>query len=239
MYVVYCQNKPKSEYLVSEYETFFNVAEIKQKLGHKLTLADLLIKPVQRIMKYQLLLKDILKYTERAGEDTTMLQKALHVMHVVPKACDNMMHVGRLQGFDGKVTAQGKLLHQGTLLISDNPSPMQFKPKERRMFLFEQSIIIADCIQPKKDFATPNYIYKTHIMVNKLALEPDVPSEPLRFVLKNKDPSTNASDVVLQASSEDEKSQWITCIKQVLDSQMNFLKALQHPIAYQKGLSKD
>lgn len=25
MYVVYCQNKPKSEFLVSEYENFFNV----------------------------------------------------------------------------------------------------------------------------------------------------------------------------------------------------------------------
>lgn len=57
MYVVYCQNKPKSEFIVSEYEQFFN--DIKAKLGHKLNAADLLIKPVQRIMKYQLLLKVI------------------------------------------------------------------------------------------------------------------------------------------------------------------------------------
>ncbi|GIY07734.1 triple functional domain protein [Caerostris extrusa] len=65
MYVVYCQNKPKSEYIVSEYiDTFFEDA--RQKLGHKLQLPDLLIKPVQRIMKYQLLLKDILKYTEKS-----------------------------------------------------------------------------------------------------------------------------------------------------------------------------
>lgn len=41
-----------------------------------------------------------------------LLNKALQVMHVVPKACDDMMHVGRLQGFDGKITAQGKLLKQ-------------------------------------------------------------------------------------------------------------------------------
>lgn len=57
MYVVYCQNKPKSEFIVSEYEQLFN--DIKAKLGHKLNVADLLIKPVQRIMKYQLLLKVI------------------------------------------------------------------------------------------------------------------------------------------------------------------------------------
>lgn len=33
------------------------VQELKQQLGHRLQLNDLLIKPVQRIMKYQLLLK--------------------------------------------------------------------------------------------------------------------------------------------------------------------------------------
>ena len=56
MYVKYCENKPKSEYIVSEFlDTYFE--EVRQKLGHRLTLPDLLIKPVQRIMRYQLLLK--------------------------------------------------------------------------------------------------------------------------------------------------------------------------------------
>ena len=49
MYIVYCQNKSKSEYLVSEYlDGYFD--ELRQHLGHKLQLPDLLIKPVQRIM---------------------------------------------------------------------------------------------------------------------------------------------------------------------------------------------
>lgn len=33
-------------------------------------------------------------------------------MHVVPKACDDMMQVGRLQNFDGNLNAQGKLIYQ-------------------------------------------------------------------------------------------------------------------------------
>jgi hypothetical protein len=68
-------------------------------MGHRLQLPDLLIKPVQRIMKYQLLLKDIMKHTERMGDDTKELQKAMHVMSVVPKAANDMMSVGRLQGY--------------------------------------------------------------------------------------------------------------------------------------------
>ena len=42
MYVVYCQNKPKSEFIVSEYiDNYFE--EIRHKLGFKLRLTDLLI----------------------------------------------------------------------------------------------------------------------------------------------------------------------------------------------------
>ena len=44
-------------------------------------------------------MQDILKYTERAGEDTKDLQRAVEVMCVVPKAANDMMNVGRLQGF--------------------------------------------------------------------------------------------------------------------------------------------
>lgn len=105
MYVVYCKNKPVSEYIVSEYiETYFE--ELRIKLGQKLQICDLLIKPVQRIMKYQLLLRDILKYTERAGleDEINSLRGALEIMTVVPKAANDMMDVGRLQGFDVSVS---------------------------------------------------------------------------------------------------------------------------------------
>lgn len=75
---------------------------MRQFLGHKLQLCDILIKPVQRIMKYQLLLGELFNSTERARlvDEMEALQQAMHVMHVVPKAANDMMDVGRLQGFD-------------------------------------------------------------------------------------------------------------------------------------------
>ena len=97
-----------------EFEQFF--AETRLKLGQKRTLTDLLIKPVQRIQKYQLLMKDILKYSERAGDAMDKLRKGFEVMCIVPKACDDMMQVGRLQNFDGNLNAQGKLLFQVCIL---------------------------------------------------------------------------------------------------------------------------
>ncbi|MFH4975399.1 hypothetical protein AB6A40_002108 [Gnathostoma spinigerum] len=235
-YVKYCQNKPKSDYLVAQeqFEQFF--AETKLKLGHKVALCDLLIKPVQRIMKYQLLLKDIVKYTERAGDRLDVVQKALQIMHVVPKACDDMMQVGRLQNFDGNLNAQGKLIFQGTLSISDNGLSQPFKGKDRRVFLFEQSAIIADCIMPKKEFGNPTYIFKNQIMVNKMVLDANISDEPLRFIVRSNDPA-QPNAFLAQATTMDEKERWIAAINSQLDQQRQLLMALADPKRYQSQLA--
>ncbi|KAK6730193.1 hypothetical protein RB195_006949 [Necator americanus] len=238
MYVRYCQNKPKSDYLVSQddFEQFF--AETKAKLGHKVALSDLLIKPVQRIMKYQLLLKDILKFTERAKEKTDVLKKALAVMHVVPKACDDMMQVGRLQNFDGSLNAQGKLLYQGTLPISDSQGGTSQKAKDRRIFLFEQSVIIADHIPPKKEFGNPIYIFKNQIMVNKMLFEPSVPDDPLKFIIRSSDPAQPTS-FIATAQTQEEKNEWVRYIGEQLDQQKRMLAALVDPRRFMGGATDD
>jgi RhoGEF domain len=54
-------------------------------------LCDLLIKPVQRIMKYELMIKDILKHTKRAGliKEGDELDHALSIMRVSVTWCDS------------------------------------------------------------------------------------------------------------------------------------------------------
>ena len=238
MYVKYCENKPKSEFIVTEYIEVFE--DIRQKLGHRLTLPDILIKPVQRIMKYQLLLRDIQKYTDRAGEDTKTLKRALEVMCVVPKAANDMMQVGRLQGFDGKITAQGKLLLQDTLSVSElTQGQSQPKFKERRVFLFEQIIIFSEMSEKKRGIlSNANYVYKNSIKVNNMALTKVVEGEPLRFMLINKTPGSDCR-FVIQAPSDAVKHTWTLQITSLLDMQGDFLRALQSPIEYQNKVKKE
>ncbi|XP_031347696.1 triple functional domain protein-like [Photinus pyralis] len=240
MYVVYCKNKPVSEYIVSEYlETYFE--ELRIKLGHKLQLCDLLIKPVQRIMKYQLLLKDILKHTERAGlrAEAESLKSALEVMIVVPKAANDMMDVGRLQGFDGKITAQGKLLLHGPLTCSDgsgsSSNALIGKSKELLVFLFEQSMIFSEAVGKKTQFSSPQYFYKAHIQVNKMVLN----TLDDGFTVRSTDPGKPNLAFTCQTSSPELLEQWITTIDNILQTQKDFLKAIQSPIAYQKELTKE
>ena len=51
----YCKNKPTSDAARAEHESFFR--ERQAELGQKLSIEDLLIAPVQRFTKYQLLLQ--------------------------------------------------------------------------------------------------------------------------------------------------------------------------------------
>lgn len=94
MYVIYCQNKPRSEFVVAEYDGFFEVSvfeqlsyvssevkcsvcwcswsfcqEVQQEINSRLSISDYLIKPIQRITKYQLLLKVLA--TELHSHDET------------------------------------------------------------------------------------------------------------------------------------------------------------------------
>ena len=72
------------------------------KYGFKLRLTDLLIKPIQRLTKYHMLLEAILKHSLRAGLEleAKSVEMAFQVMTVVPNQANDMMDIGRLQGFE-------------------------------------------------------------------------------------------------------------------------------------------
>ncbi|XP_043995235.1 triple functional domain protein isoform X1 [Gambusia affinis] len=234
MYVVYCQNKPKSEHIVSEYiDTYFE--DLKQRLGHRLQITDLLIKPVQRIMKYQLLLKDFLKHSKRAGLECPDLEKAVEVMCIVPKRCNDMMNVGRLQGFDGKIVAQGRLLLQDTFMVSDPDGGPQGRMKERRVFLFEQLVIFSEPLDKKKGFSLPGFLYKHSIKVSCLGLEESVEGDPCKFILTSRSTNGTLESFVLHSSHPGVCEVWTLQISQILESQRNFLNALTSPIEYQRN----
>lgn len=233
MYVVYCQNKPKSEHIVSEYiETYFE--DLRQQLGHRLQLNDLLIKPVQRIMKYQLLLKDFLKYYSKAGRDVEKLQKAVEVTCFVPKRCNDMMNVGRLQGFEGKITAQGKLLQQDTFSVSEQDGNLVSRARERRVFLFEQLVIFSEPIEKKKGFPLPGYTFKKSIKVSCLGVEGPSQEDPCCLVLTSRGTDGSIIRFIMHASSPEIQLAWYNDVVQILENQRNFLNALQSPIEYQR-----
>ncbi|KAJ8253327.1 hypothetical protein GJAV_G00211670 [Gymnothorax javanicus] len=228
MYVVYCQNKPRSEFIVAEYDSYFE--EVQQEISSRLSISDFLIKPIQRITKYQLLLKDFLKYSSKAGLDCQEIQKAVDLMFLVPKRCNDMMNLGRLQGYEGKLTSQGKLLQQDTFFVTEQDSGVLSRSKERRVFLFEQIVIFSELL--RKGSSTPGYQFKKSIKVSYLSMDANVDNDPCKFILACRGSSERFT---LQAANQEIKRVWVQQINDLLEAQSDFLSALQSPIEYQKN----
>ncbi|KAF8773667.1 Triple functional domain protein like [Argiope bruennichi] len=141
MYIVYCQNKPKSEELVAQ---FFNsyFEEVRRKYNLERQLHELLTRPVQRILEYKLLLKDILKYTQQAD-------------------------IEEEQGFQANLANHGQILLQGQLKVGEHATTL----KDQQVFLFEQIIVFSDIIAPKSQHSSPVYMFKNSLPVDKLELD--------------------------------------------------------------------
>uniref|UniRef100_A0A1B6D890 DH domain-containing protein n=1 Tax=Clastoptera arizonana TaxID=38151 RepID=A0A1B6D890_9HEMI len=145
LYSYYCQNNPRSERLRASLgnNSFFQTCQ--RKLGHKLPLAAYLLKPVQRITKYQLLLKDLLHYSDGqkwCGE----IQEALDCMLVVVKCVNDSMHQIAITGFWGDLSELGELLMQGSFSVwtenkKDRLRELRLKPMQRHIFLYQKAIM--------------------------------------------------------------------------------------------------
>lgn len=70
--------------------------------------------------------------------------------------------------FQGKITAQGKLLQQDTFSVSEQESGVLSRARERRVFLFEQLVIFSEPIDKKKGFSLPGYTFKNSIKVREI-----------------------------------------------------------------------
>ncbi|XP_068142683.1 LOW QUALITY PROTEIN: triple functional domain protein [Drosophila tropicalis] len=228
MYYYYCSNKPLSEFIVSAHYDYFDC--IRQKLGHRMDLRNLIIKPVQRITKYELLIKDLIKATEGAGlhKEVAILQEAYQQMKVVVNTVNDMMMILRsLQDFDGEITAQGNLLMQGPL----NCVTEAAKQRELQVFLFQQIIIFADIEKAKTQFCDPTFKYRSHIQLNHMQMKE---LGDCRFQIKSTDPNKPEVVMICQASSKERYAEWWGMLEQILEQQNELINILSNPIQYHR-----
>ncbi|KAI5754852.1 hypothetical protein M8J77_012072 [Diaphorina citri] len=223
LYSHYCQNHPRSENLrelVGENNAFFQSCQVK--LGHKLPLAAYLLKPIQRITKYQLLLKDLLHY--RDNEKTSLdLQEALDCMLVVLKCVNDSMHQIAITGFRGNIMEQGELLLQGSFSVwyeskKDRLKELRLKPMQRHLFLYQKSILFC-----KKTAAhtKATYQFKQCLKMSQVGLTETVKGDSRKFELWLQG---RQEVYIIQATTLEQKQSWVNEIKRVLLEQLQELR---------------
>uniref|UniRef100_T1JN60 Guanine nucleotide exchange factor DBS n=1 Tax=Strigamia maritima TaxID=126957 RepID=T1JN60_STRMM len=226
LYSEYCLNKPQSEALrrdVGDDNIFFK--DCQRKLNHRLPLGAYLLKPVQRITKYQLLLKDLVKCNE--GRECRELEEALASMLKVLRYVNDSMHQVAITGYPGNLTELGKLLMQGSFRVwtehkNDRLRDLRLKPMQRHIFLHEKAVLF--CKRSGKEQDRVTYNFKLCLKMSEVGLTETVrgsKGEQKKFELWLQG---RAEVYIIQAPNMDVKSTWVTEIKRVLLAQFEHLK---------------
>lgn len=207
LYALYNKNKPKSDSLMSEYGTvFFNAKQVE--LGDKMDLASYLLKPVQRMGKYALLLQQLMKASR---QDVPDLRDAETMVRFQLRHGNDLLAMDSLRDCDVNVKEQGRLLRQNEFLVWQGKS----KKCLRHVFLFEELILFSKArrFPDRKNLDT--YIYKNSIKTSDIGLTARVGDSPTKFEIWFRKRKPNDT-FTLQSMSEDIKQAWTTELSNLL-----------------------
>ncbi|XP_041647988.1 guanine nucleotide exchange factor DBS isoform X2 [Cheilinus undulatus] len=225
VYEKYCQNKPRSEVLWRQCGDSLFFQECQKKLDHKLSLDAYLLKPVQRITKYQLMLKEMLKCNK--GEGTAELEEALATVLDIIKSVNDSMHQIAITGFEGNLSELGKLLMQGSFNVwtdhkkghSKVKDLARFKPMQRHLFLYDKMLLFCKKREETTDGheKTPSYSFKHSLKMSAVGITENVKGDSKKFEVWY---NGREEVYIIQAPSMDVKNMWVSEIRKVLTGQL-------------------
>ncbi|XP_063809200.1 guanine nucleotide exchange factor DBS isoform X3 [Pseudophryne corroboree] len=244
IYEKYCQNKPRSESLWRQCSDAMFFQDCQRKLDHKLSLDSYLLKPVQRITKYQLLLKEMLKYSKNC-EGAEDLQEALASILGILKAVNDSMHLIAITGYEGNLNDLGKLLMQGSFNVwtehkkghSKVKDLARFKPMQRHLFLHERAVLFCKKREENGEGyeKAPSYSYKHSLNMTSVGITEYVKGDNKKFEIWY---NAREEVYIVQAPTADIKATWVNAIRKVLTSQLQACReASQHKSVEQTNSS--
>ena len=212
-YTYYCTNYPKSAAILMETNAVSEFAKTRQEISnHGLPLASYLLKPVQRILKYHLLLQALLDHypTERRGYGIVRL--ALETMTSIARHINETKRRRELDdrfdeikddliaGWPGDVSACGSLVLDGSFRIHGAKAM-------RSLFLFQKTLFVCKCKNGR-------YEVKAVISCANLMIIESIPKEPLCFhILDYENPK---NQFTVQTKTLDDKQKWSHHLKRLM-----------------------
>ncbi|KAF3857189.1 hypothetical protein F7725_009048 [Dissostichus mawsoni] len=236
IYEAYCQNKPRSESLWRQCSDCAFFQECQKKLEHKLGLDSYLLKPVQRITKYQLLLKTVtealfvftgvLKYS-KGCDGCDDLQEALSSILGILKAVNDSMHLIAITGYEGNLSDLGRLMMQGSFSVWTEHKKghakvkdlARFKPMQRHLFLHQKALLFCKRREENGEGyeKAPSYSFKHSLSMSAVGFTENAKGDNKKFEIW-----CNSRDEVfiVQAPTPEIKTSWVNEIRKVLTQQL-------------------
>ncbi|XP_052041575.1 pleckstrin homology domain-containing family G member 3 isoform X2 [Apodemus sylvaticus] len=215
IYTQYCNNYPNSVAALTEcmqdkqQAKFFR--DRQELLQHCLPLGSYLLKPVQRILKYHLLLQEIAKHFDEEEDGFEVVEDAIDTMTCVAWYINDMKrrheHAVRLQEIQSllinwkgpDLTTYGELVLEATFRVHRVRN-------ERTFFLFDKILLIT---KKRGD----HFVYKGHIPCSSLMLIEST-RDSLCFTVTHYKHSKQQYSI--QAKTVEEKRSWTHHIKRLI-----------------------
>ncbi|KAL5009092.1 hypothetical protein ScPMuIL_014673 [Solemya velum] len=241
IYGHYCTNYPSAVAILTKVMIDPVLSEVFKErqlaLGHALPLGAYLLKPVQRVLKYHLLLQNLLKHYNKADDGYEDMHKALNHMTSMAQHINEMKrkheHAVRVQEIQSQLEDyEGEdLTRLGELVLEGSFRTFGAKTS-RQVFLFEKGVVIS---KRKEDGMLS---CKGFIQCSNLMLVESIPKEPVCFQIIPFD--NPRGQHTLQSRNLDQKRRWCQEIKRlILESYKGKIPEKVKSLVMQLGKSKE
>ncbi|XP_061613326.1 uncharacterized protein plekhg4 isoform X6 [Phyllopteryx taeniolatus] len=212
LYALYSKNKPKSDALLANHGLAFFKRK-QRELADKMDLCSYLLKPVQRMSKYALLLDDLIKEVGAAQEaELTSLQKAVAMVKFQLRHGNDLLAMDAIRHCDVNLKEQGQLLRQDQFTVWTGR-----RKCERRVFLFDELLLLSKA--KKMDGRLDIFVYKHSFKTADLGLTESRGDDGLCFAIWFRRRTSKNQTLTLQAASADVKRAWTHELTRILWTQ--------------------
>ncbi|XP_054717331.1 protein vav-like [Uloborus diversus] len=235
IYGEYCSSLPAAQELVEDLSNrneVVNQAILRcqqEANGGKFKLRDLLSVPMQRILKYHLLLNELIKNTPKTHDDYLNLQKALdsmvdlaHYINEVKRDNETLQIIRDIENSitdlrmpdDLELKDYGRLLKDGELKIRSHDDN---RLKNRYVFLFEKVMLMCKSTRGEQYSFKEALVmldYKVEDMVNTIRVG-NRDKWSYYWLLAHRQ---NKTALTMYAKTEELKKKWVEAIEKALDN---------------------
>ncbi|KAL1250380.1 hypothetical protein QQF64_021385 [Cirrhinus molitorella] len=206
LYALYSKNKPQSDALIQHHRYF---KRKQMELGDSMDLSSYLLKPVQRISKYSLLLQEILDecVPDQSGEREE-IQAALDVVRFQLRHGNDLLTMDAIRDCDLNLNEQGQLIRQDEFWVF-----FRKKRSLRRVFLFQEVILFTKT--KKNDRGDDVYVYKMSIKTCEIGMTHScgVSGRSFEIWFRRR---RSQDTYILQAETRDIKEAWTRDLDHIL-----------------------
>uniref|UniRef100_UPI00398ED4B7 uncharacterized protein n=1 Tax=Pristiophorus japonicus TaxID=55135 RepID=UPI00398ED4B7 len=219
MYALYVKNKLQSDALLSSHgNAFFKRRQLF--LGDRMDLSSYLLKPIQRMISYGLLLQDLINECDADNaQELLSLRAAMEMVRFQLRHGNNLLAMDAIRGCDVNLKEQGQLLRHDRFTVSCGR-----RKSMRHVFLFEELVVFSKL--KRADGGSETYIYKSSLKTADVGLTENIGDSGLRFEVWFRRRRSNEA-YVFQAETAEVKQAWTRDVAQILWRQASRNKELR------------